>query len=71
MSETVRIWMENIGKHPSVETIMSEIEEAKSAIENERLWALGSNSQEVAEMHNENVSLLEEYIESLNELLAQ
>lgn len=62
MNETVRIWFEELYK--------KEIEEAKGTIENEHMWELGYNGEE-PNPHTENIEVLKEYIEILEEKLAE
>lgn len=63
MNETVKIWLEELYK--------KEIEETKGTIENEHLWELGYNGNEPINLHTENVEVLKEYIEVLEEKLAE
>ena len=65
MNETVKIWLEELG-NPTPEKIMVEIEEVKGAIRNEKLWALGTPENED---HEQNMEILEEYLEELKSLL--
>lgn len=65
MNETVKIWLEELDNLTS-EKIMVEIEEVKSAINNERLWALGTPENND---HEANIETLEEYLEELKNLL--
>jgi len=62
MSETVRIWLEELYKN--------EIEEIKGTIENEHIWELGYDGEE-PNPHTENIEVLKEYIEVLEEKLAE
>ena len=62
MNETVKIWLEELYK--------KEIEEAKGAIENEHIWELGYDGEE-PNPHTENIEVLKEYIEVLEEKLAE
>ena len=62
MNETVRIWLEELYKN--------EIEEVKGAIDNERIWELGYDGEE-PNPHTENIEVLEEYLEVLEEKLAE
>lgn len=68
MSETVKIWLEELG-HPTKEEIEAEIEEVKCTIDNERLWELGYNGEEPINPHTENINELTEYLEILKEML--
>lgn len=63
MHETVKIWFEELYK--------KEIEEAKGAISNERLWELGYDGNEPLNPHTENIMVLEEYIEILESKLKE
>ena len=63
MSETVRIWFEELYK--------KEIEEIEGAISNERLWELGYDGDEPTNPHTENIAILMEYLELLKEKLAE
>lgn len=62
MNETVKIWLEKLG-NPTVEELLSEIEEVEGTISNERLWAHADS------IHEENIIVLLEYLEVLNEML--
>ena len=64
MNETVKIWLEELG-NPTTEELRAEIEEVKGTISNERLWA------RVDSVHEENIIILEEYLEALVEMLKQ
>ena len=57
MSEMVKEWLKDLYE--------TAIEDTKTAIANERLWA---NSGECANEHCENIDTMEEYIEVLTEL---
>lgn len=61
MSENVKQWFTDL--------YTDAIEETKSAIENERIWQNGADSDEEIEMHEQNIEELEEYIEILQEKL--
>lgn len=63
MSETVKIWFEELYK--------KEIEEIEGTISNERLWELGYNGDEPINPHTENIEMLTEYLEALKEKLAE
>ena len=63
MSETVKIWFEELYK--------KEIEEIEGTISNERLWELGYNGDEPINPHTENIEMLTEYLEALEEKLAE
>lgn len=62
MSETVKLWLEELG-NPTAEEIRAEIEEVEGTISNERLWAHADS------IHEENIAILLEYLEVLNEML--
>jgi hypothetical protein len=62
MNETVRIWFENLYRDA--------IEEARETIKNEHLWELGYNGEE-PNPHTGNIEMLMEYIEVLEEKLAE
>lgn len=72
MNETVKIWLddflETTGKATlkelTAEEIRAEIEEVEGTISNERLWAHADS------IHEENIIVLLEYLEVLNEMLA-
>ena len=63
MSETVKIWFEELYK--------KEIEEIEGTISNERIWELGYNGDEPINPHTENIEMLTEYLEALKEKLAE
>lgn len=65
MNETVKIWIDDLG-NPTPEKIAIEIEEVKSAIKNERIWALGTPENND---HENNIELLEEYLSVLKDML--
>ena len=62
MNETVRIWFE--------ELYIKEIEEVKGTIKNEHIWELSYDGEE-PNPHTENIEVLEEYLERLEEKLAE
>lgn len=62
MNETVRIWLE--------ELYSKEIEEIKGTISNEHLCELGYDGED-PNPHTENIEVLMEYIEVLEEKLAE
>ena len=72
MNETVKIWLdyllEETGKATpeelTAEEIRAEIKEVEGTISNERLWARTDG------IHEENIAILLEYIDVLNEMLA-
>lgn len=66
MNETVKIWIEELGK-PTKEEIKAEIEEVRGAISNEHIWELGYNGNE--NPHTKNTAALMEYLEVLEEML--
>ena len=63
MSEIVRRWIENM--------LDKEITEVLGAIDNERLWQKGSDSQEEIDMHEDNILNHEEYLEWLKAKLEE
>ena len=63
MSETVRIWFEELYK--------KEIEEIEGTISNERLWELGYDGNEPVNPHTENIEVLTEYLGLLREKLSE
>ena len=63
MSETVRIWFEELYK--------KEIEEIEGTISNERLWELGYGGSEPVNPHTENIEVLTEYLGLLREKLSE
>ena len=65
MSETVKFWIKNFQDNDV--TVVEEIEDIKSTIKNEELWAKGSSSKEEEEMHLQNIAELKEYLEWLKE----
>ena len=58
MSEVVREWIK--------ENLLDQMEETRGAIENEKLWLLGSDTVEAIEGHSENIRLLCEYMDYLS-----
>lgn len=60
--ETVDIWMKEVG-----ENIEEEIEEAKAAISNERLWLKGAADEEQQRSHLLNIANYQEFISRLKE----
>ena len=62
MSETVKIWLE--------ELYTKEIEEIKGTISNEHLWELGYDGEE-PNPHTENIEVLTEYLEVLKSKLEE
>lgn len=63
MSETVKIWLEELYK--------KEIKEVEEAIKNEHLWELGYDGDEPINPHTENIIVLREYIEVLENRLEE
>lgn len=63
MNEMVKFWFEELYKN--------EIEEIKTTIDNERMWELGYDGEEPVNPHTENIEVLKEYIEVLDEKLAE
>lgn len=70
MSETVKIWVEELG-NPTKEQIKTEIEEVKGTISNEHICELGYDGKEQFNPHTENIELLMEYLEVLEEMLSR
>lgn len=65
MSETVKIWMkEFISEKKDID---KEIEEVKGTIDNEELWKRGSKDKEEADMHQDNINELKEYLDWLED----
>ncbi len=64
-SETVKIWLEELGD-PTIEELENEIDEVSCAIRNEKMWALGTPENND---HERNVEELTEYFTILNEML--
>lgn len=62
MNELVRTWLKELYKN--------EIEEIKGTISNEHLWELGYDGKE-PNPHTENIKVLTEYLEVLEEKLAE
>lgn len=63
MSETVKIWMkEFISEKKDVD---EEINQVKGTIDNEELWKRGSRDKEEADMHQDNINELKEYLDWL------
>lgn len=63
MSETVKIWMkEFISEKKDID---EEIKQVKGTIENEELWKRGSRDKEEADMHQDNINELKEYLDWL------
>lgn len=63
--ETINIWIENF--YESGVTLEEEIDDIKAAIDNERIWRDGSNTQEQKDMHSQNVADYMAYLEWLEE----
>ena len=57
MSETVRIWFQELYK--------KEIAEVRATIRNEKVWELGYSGDE-PNPHADNIRVLEEYLEELS-----
>lgn len=63
MSETVKIWMkEFISEKKDID---EEINQVKGTIDNEELWKRGSRDKEEADMHQDNINELKEYLDWL------
>ena len=70
-SETVSLWVERFNnEHPlcSKEDLEAEIEDAKGAISNNRLWLKGVDTPEDALMYEGNIAEYEEYVSVLEEM---
>ena len=71
-NETIQIWLNNLLettgkatlKELTAEEIRAEIKEVEGTISNERLWAHANS------IHEENIAVLLEYLNVLNEMLA-
>ena len=61
LNENVRQWVYDLYKDA--------LEETEAAIENERIWQNGADSDDEIEMHESNLEDLEEYYEFLQERL--
>ncbi len=69
--EMVDFWMDKFldEKVPfSTLQVSLEIKETKGTISNEALWAKGSDSEEAADMHKQNIANLLEYLKELKAL---
>jgi hypothetical protein len=65
MSETVKIWMkEFISEKKDID---EEIRQTKGTIDNEELWKRGSKDKEEADIHQDNINELKEYLEWLED----
>ena len=63
MSETVKIWMkEFISEKKDID---EEIKQVQGTIDNEELWKRGSKDKEEADMHQDNINELKEYLDWL------
>ena len=77
IKEMIAFWMkqllESTGKSNidelTVEEILTEIEDIKGAIDNERLWEIASDGDEPINPHTENIIVLREYLEILEKML--
>ena len=63
MNETVKIWFQALYK--------KELDEAKASIKNEKIWELGYDGSSITNPHTDNIKILNEYIETLEEKLAE
>lgn len=63
MNEMVKEWFKQLYKDA--------IDEARSAIANERLWQNGADSDEGIAMHEQNIANLEEYVAVLTQRLQE
>lgn len=60
MSETVSFWLRDL--------LDDEIENIEDIIENEKLWVVGSSTEEEKLMMEDNIALNKEYIEVLKQI---
>ncbi len=60
MADMVEFWVDEFIKEGK--DAKDEIEEVECAISNERLWQKGSRTSEDAEVHEQNIEELEEYL---------
>lgn len=60
MSETVAIWLSDL--------LDNEIKDIEGTIENEKLWVVGSSTEEEKLMMEDNIALHKEYIEVLKQI---
>lgn len=58
MSEVVREWVK--------ENLLEQMEETRGTIANEKMWLLGSDTEEAIAGHAENIKLLCEYMDYLS-----
>lgn len=65
MSETVKIWMKEFISEKK--NINEEIKQVQGTIDNEELWKRGSRDKEEADMHQDNINELKEYLEWLED----
>lgn len=63
MNETVKIWLRDL--------YTTAIGGARASIKNEHLWELGCPFGQESNPHTENIKILEEYIEVLQDKLAE
>jgi hypothetical protein len=63
MTENMKLWLKSL--------YQQEIEEHKVAASNERLWSLGSDTDEQAMMHMENAKEHWEFIDILNQMMEE
>lgn len=61
--------MNEMIKHWLTELYEREIEDTQSAISNENIWMLGSETKEDEQMHIDNMANLNEYVATLKTLL--
>lgn len=67
MNETINIWLETLGEE-LVGVVRKERADALGAIDNEKLWVLGSETAEETGLHCDNISTLVEYTKILHDL---
>lgn len=60
MSETIKEWLETL--------FTNEICEARSEVNNEHLWALGSKTEDEMRAHQKNAETITRYIAVLNRM---
>lgn len=74
-NETIAIWIEDLLeenektriKDLTARELEREIKEVKGTIKNERLWSLADDD----DLHLENLTILEEYLKVLNQILTE
>ena len=74
-NETIAVWIEDLLeenektriKDLTARELEREIKEVKGTIKNERLWSLADDG----DLHLENLTILEEYLKVLNQILTE